>query len=122
MNNDSSSHLPFAQLPPEARVLFYILFQTMYGPERPPIAQVRADLETIWNSEALTMDVFEKDDVLTALFDKYAEKNRVSAWWLESWGVSRREASRCCFSSERQRPVPSAAAPDLPPKSAQVIL
>lgn len=84
-------------------MLFYILFQTMYGPERPLIEQIRADLETIWNSEGLTVDVFENNDFLRALFDKYSEKHRANAWWLEGWGVSRREALRAGFFSAPHR-------------------
>jgi hypothetical protein len=60
MNNNTCLHVPFAQLPLEARVLFSIILATIYGPEPPAAAKVLADVEMIWDSENLTLDDFNK--------------------------------------------------------------
>lgn len=103
MNNNTSSHVPFAQLPPEARVLFSILLMTIYGPERPPAEKVCADFERIWNTQQLTLDDFRNPDRISEVFDRYAEIFRKDAWWLENIGVPRREAERVGFFRERRR-------------------
>jgi hypothetical protein len=103
MNNDSSTHVPFAQLPPEARFLFSICLMTIYGPERPPAEKVRTDLERIWDTEKLSLDDFKKSDRISEVFDKYAAIFRKDVWWLDAFGVSRKEGERAGFFRERRR-------------------
>jgi len=99
MDNDFSSHIPFAQLPVEARVLFSILLMTIYGPERPPAEKVLADLEMIWDNEQLALGDFMKPGRIEDVFGKYAAVFRKDVWWLGSIGVSREQAEREGFSS-----------------------
>lgn len=103
MNSTASSHLPFAQLPPEARALFFILMMTVYGPELPATEKVFEDLEMIWNTERLTLDDFQNDERLNQVFEKYARVFRKDAWWLDSIGVSREDAERAGFFEWRRR-------------------
>jgi len=92
MNNKSSSHVPFAQLPPEARVLFSILLMTVCAPERPAVQKVLADLEMIRDSEQLAPDDFRKPGRRKEVFNQYAATFREEVRWLDSIGVSREEA------------------------------
>jgi hypothetical protein len=102
MNSTSSSHVPFAQLPPEARVLFSILLMTIYGPERPAVQKVLADLEMIWDGEQLALDNFRKPGRMKEVFDTYAAILREEVWGLDSIGVSREEAEREGFFALRR--------------------
>jgi hypothetical protein len=97
MNNNTTSHVPFAQLPPEARFLFSICLMTIYGPERPPAEKVRSDLEMIWNTEQLTLDDFRKPGRMSEVSHKYAAISRNDVWWLDMFEVSREEAGRTGF-------------------------
>lgn len=103
MNSTSSSHVPFAQLSSEARVLFFLLTMTIYGPERPAVQKVVADLEMIWNTEQLALDDFRNPVRMSEVFDKYAAIFRRDVWWLDRIGVSREEAERTGFFRERRR-------------------
>ena len=105
MKTESVSPVSFTQLPPEARMLFFIMFQTMYGPEQPPAEQVRADLEAIWSTERLTMDVFNHPELLDALFEKYHRKHRAKASLFENLYVVRRQARRARLFSTGRHPV-----------------
>jgi hypothetical protein len=59
MKNECNPHTLFAQLPIEARVLFYIQSMSAweYHCRSPHTAvEVNADLESIWNAQELTLD------------------------------------------------------------------
>jgi len=70
MNNTSSSHTPFAQLPSEARVLFFIYASAAlacYGSRPPRPSELAQQLEVIWNQRRLRCDDLSDPDRMTAL-------------------------------------------------------
>jgi hypothetical protein len=68
MNNSYSSHVPFAELPVEARVLFFIYGSAAtarFGIHPPTPAELAPQLESVWNK--LCDEDLSDPDRLTAL-------------------------------------------------------
>lgn len=90
MDTAKDVHVPFAQLPSEVRVLFFILsLERLYHPHR----KVRFGRETIacmqrvWDTEKLTLAVFKDLDGVSDAWDahlaRHAPKGR-DAWLRET--------------------------------------
>jgi hypothetical protein len=72
MNTISLSHIPFAELPVEARALFSIIALAAvarYGVQRPEPAELIPVLETIWNENRLRLKDFSDPFRMTALLE-----------------------------------------------------
>ena len=70
MNAISLSHIPFAELPVEARALFFInalAAMAGYGAQRPELSELTAVLETIWNGNRLSLKDLSDPFGMTAL-------------------------------------------------------
>jgi hypothetical protein len=70
MNRISLSHIPFAELPVEARALFFInalAAMARYGAQRPERSELAAVLETIWNGNRLSLKDLSDPFSITAL-------------------------------------------------------
>jgi len=70
MNRIYLSHIPFAELPVEARALFFInalAAMARYGPQRPERSELAAVLETIWNGNRLSLKDLSDPFCMTAL-------------------------------------------------------
>ena len=70
MNRISLSHIPFAELPVEARALFFInalAAMARYGAQRPERSELAAVLETIWNGNRLSLKDLSDPFRMTAL-------------------------------------------------------
>jgi hypothetical protein len=77
MITDSSPHVPFAQLPIEARVAFY--FQSFSALEYHMAwphtsAEIYADLEGIWNAERLTVNDLQDWDCMSEILERRLPK------------------------------------------------
>ncbi len=71
MNTTSLSHVPFAELPVEARAMFFIIAtgaSARFGAQRPNQSEMYPMLETIWNGNRLCLkdlsDPFRMTDLL----------------------------------------------------------
>jgi hypothetical protein len=70
MQNLSSSHVPFAELPIQARILFFlnaVAVLARYGLPRPKQSELAPWLEMIWNSNRLLTDDLSDPHSMTAL-------------------------------------------------------
>ncbi len=83
MEHNKNTHIPFQQLPLEAKVLLFITAMAQMGHYRswpPTPAEVRGDLEELWNREKLTEADFQDMPHLSELVNqcmaKYAVKKR----------------------------------------------
>jgi hypothetical protein len=77
MNTYSSIHVPFAQLPIEARVAFYFLSSSAleyhcYWPHT--AAEIYADLERIWNAERLRVSDLQDEDRMSEILERKLPK------------------------------------------------
>ena len=73
MNNSLQPHTPFAELPVQARVLFYIFASTAvvrFGTPPPTPADLAPQLEAVWNRHKLRQEDLRDPDRLTALLEK----------------------------------------------------
>ena len=73
MNNSRRSHIPFAELPIEARVLFFLFASTAvvrFGTPPPTPADLAPQLEIVWNRHKLCDEDLRDPDRLTALLEK----------------------------------------------------
>jgi hypothetical protein len=73
MINKSISHLPFAELPVEARVLFFIIALpavARFGVKPPKQSELTPVLETIWNRNRLSRNDLSDPFRMTALLEK----------------------------------------------------
>ena len=73
MTTNSLSHVPFAELPVQARVLFFILALpavARYGVKPPKESELTPVLETIWNANRLSLKDFSDPFRMTALLKK----------------------------------------------------
>lgn len=77
MTNDSFYHVPFARLPREARVLFFLFslgalrFYRLYAP---PTTELAAEVERIWNSERPAPIDLEDEELMTDLLKRRLAK------------------------------------------------
>lgn len=101
MNVDRSMHIPWAQLPVEARFCFVLFFSGVFGPEEIHHSTVVRELAEVWNSEQLTVGIFNDDDRFWALYRAYRERYRGGVWRLDSCGISREEAELAGFIKPR---------------------
>jgi hypothetical protein len=70
MNSISLSHVPFAELPVEARALIFIhalAAVARYGAQRPEQSELTPVLETIWNGNRLRLKDLSDPFRMTAL-------------------------------------------------------
>ncbi len=86
MEHDKNIHVPFQQLPLEAKILLFITAMAEMANYRswpPTPAEIRGDLEELWNREKLTEADFRNMPRLSTLLDqvlaKYAVKKRCRA-------------------------------------------
>jgi hypothetical protein len=73
MTNKSLSHVPFAELPVEARVLFFIIALpavARFGVKPPKQSELNPMLETIWNKNRLCLKDLSDPFRMTALLKK----------------------------------------------------
>jgi hypothetical protein len=76
MTNLSTLHTPFAELPSEARVLFFILAlapAARYVPGPPKQSELNPVLETIWNGNRLRLQDLSDPFHMTTLLKKEFE-------------------------------------------------
>src|SRR5579863_2255150 len=97
MKIDSTVHLPWAQLPVEARFCFILFFSGVFGPEEFDRKAVIRELARIWDLEQLSIGFMEDQDHFWALYGKYQFLYREGVWRLEAFGTSREEAERAGF-------------------------
>jgi hypothetical protein len=72
MVNSSLSHIPFAELPVEARVMFFIIAMgalARFGAPRPNQSEMDPILETIWNGNRLNHKDLSDPSRMTALLE-----------------------------------------------------
>ena len=89
-------YIPFAMLPIEARVLFFMLSLAELADHRPlppSPAEIHAYLERVWDEEMLTQADFRVrgriEEAWRAHLAKHAPKGR-SAWMAETRAMARR--------------------------------
>jgi len=73
MTTQSFSHVPFAELPVEARVLFFIIALpavARFGVKPPKQSELNPLLETIWNRNRLCPKDFSDPSRMSALLKK----------------------------------------------------
>jgi hypothetical protein len=73
MNNSHLLHTPFAELPVEARALFFIYAlgaSARFGVHPPTPAELAPQLETIWNEHKLCNADLADPDRITALLEE----------------------------------------------------
>jgi hypothetical protein len=76
MTNLSSSHVPYAELPSEARVLFFILAlvpAARYVTQPPKQSELNPVLETIWNGNQLRLKDLSDSFHMTAVLKRELE-------------------------------------------------
>ena len=74
MNNSLQPHTPFAELPIEARVLFFLYASTAvvrFGTPPPEPADLAPQLEAIWNEHNLNDEDLADPGRLTVLLEKH---------------------------------------------------
>jgi hypothetical protein len=90
MNNPISEHLPYAQLPLEARFLFF-LFSFGTSPDdlssRPTLASTSAILAGVWDSHRLTTGDLAQPKHVTALIRRHIASSVADAF---QYGVEER--------------------------------
>jgi hypothetical protein len=73
MISKSPSHVPFAELPVEARVLFFIFALpavARFGVKPPKQSELNPVLETVWNRNRLGLKDFSDPSRMSALLKK----------------------------------------------------
>lgn len=74
MQNKTSSHVPFAQLPVEARALFFIYASAAlahYRCQPPTTRELAPELEVAWNANQLTKSDLADPNRMTQLLEEY---------------------------------------------------
>ena len=72
MISSSTLHIPYAELPVEARALFSIVAMAAsarFGVQRPNQSEMNPVLETIWNQNLLRLKYFSAPFRMTALLE-----------------------------------------------------
>jgi hypothetical protein len=70
MNTISLSHIPFDELPSQARTMFFIIAvgaSARFGAPRPNQSEMNPVLETIWNGNRLSLTALSDPFRMTAL-------------------------------------------------------
>lgn len=88
MNNTHFIHVPFRNLPAEARFLFFLLATGAMALHRdwpPTPAEISDDLEAAWNTEKLTEADFDVPGRIEKVLEKYLAKyaSDEGRWWVE---------------------------------------
>ncbi len=74
MQNKTSSHVPFAQLPVEARALFFIYASAAlarYRSQPPTTRELAPELEVAWNSNQLRQSDLSDPNRMTHLLEQH---------------------------------------------------
>jgi hypothetical protein len=74
MEDSYSLHMPFAQLPVEARALFFISASAAlarYRSQPPTPSELEADLEAVWNTNRLSKGDLSDPNRLVRLLEEY---------------------------------------------------
>lgn len=74
MEDSRLSHMSFAQLPVEARTLFFIYASAVlarFGSQPPTRRGLAADIETVWNTNRLSKCDLSDPDRMTRLLEQH---------------------------------------------------
>ena len=99
--NIDATHIPWAQLPLEARFGFILFFSGIFGPEELDGKAVAVELAKIWDSEQLTLAFLNDDEGFWHLYRKYRDKYSEGVSRVDGYGFSREEAERAGFIKPR---------------------